>query len=431
MADKIGELGEALYRSAKANPERKFYTLFDKICRKDILEEAWRRVRTNNGAPGIDNTTMEEFQENRTENIDSIINDLRENRYTPQPARRVWIPKPNGKTRGLGIPTIRDRVVQQALKIVMEPIFEADFAEVSFGFRPNRSAHDAVDDIVKYLNFGCENVIDADITGCFDNIPRNLLMQKIAIRISDGRILKLIKSFLNAGIMENGAITYPEGTPQGSPLSPLLANIYLNELDRAWTAGTHSTETHIIRYADDFIILGKGDMIPEMQNLRKIMKSLHLDLNEEKTGITEAENGFDFLGFHFVRHFSRRRNKRVTRWFPSKKSLKAIRQKIREKTGNKALSTMTPWNALKEVETTLKGWSNYFKHSICGQPFARTWEYADKRIGLMHSRWKQKEHTGKYKNLELLGLKLSSPPPQNIYKRYNALRRSSSVSVVR
>ncbi|MHB8397295.1 MAG: group II intron reverse transcriptase/maturase [Thermoplasmataceae archaeon] len=312
-------------------------------------------MRATNGAPGIDNTTMEEFQENISENIDSIINDLMDNKYTPQPARRVWIPKPNGKIRGLGIPTVRDRIVQQAVKIVMEPIFEADFMDVSFGFRPNRSAHDAIDEIVKYLNFGCENVIDADITGCFDNIPRNLLMQKIAARISDGRVLKLIKSFLNAGIMENGNITNPEGTPQGSPLSPLLANIYLNDLDRAWTTGTHSTETHIVRYADDFIILGRGDMTPEMQNLRRIMKSLRLDLNEEKTGITEAENGFDFLGFHFVRHFSSRRNKRVTRWFPSRKSQKAIRQKIKEKTGNRALSTMTPWNAMKEVETTLEG----------------------------------------------------------------------------
>lgn len=331
MADRIGDLREALYRSAKASLDRRFYSLFDKIYRKDILEEAWQRVRANNGAPGIDSATIEEFQENRSENIDSIIDDLRNDRYMPQPARRVWIPKSNGKMRGLGIPTIRDRIVQQAVKIVLEPIFEADFIDVSFGFRPNRSAHDAIDEIVKYLNFGCENVIDADITGCFDNIPTNMLMQKIATRISDGRLLKLIKSFLNAGIMENGTITNPEGTPQGSPLSPLLANIYLNDLDRAWTAGKHSTETHIIRYADDFVILGRGNMIPEMQNLRKIMKSLHLDLNEEKTGITTAESGFDFLGFHFVRHFSRRRNKRVTRWFPSKKSQKAIRQKIKEK----------------------------------------------------------------------------------------------------
>lgn len=432
MADKVGELREALYRAAKANPNRRFYSLFDKVCRMDVLEEAWKLVRTNQGAPGTDDITIEEFQKDQSSNLEAIAKELREQKYVATPARRVWIPKSNGKKRGLGIPTVKDRIVQQAVKIVIEPIFEAGFMECSFGFRPNKSAHDAVDEIVNYLNFGYEHVIDADITGCFDNIPKSILMQNVAARISDGRTLKLVKSFLNAGIMEGDIVTNTEiGTPQGSPLSPLFANIYLNNLDMAWVSGKHTTETHIIRYADDFLILGKGDMEPEMQTLSGIMEQLKLDLNREKTRHTKAESGFDFLGFHFVRHYSRKQSKRVTRWFPSKKSGKVIRKKISEKTGRKALSTVTPYEALEDVKTILRGWSNYFRHSMCGTAFVSIWTYTDKRIGYMHSRWKQRERIGRYGNLKRLGLILPPPPSQDIYRRYNAVRRSSSVSVVR
>ncbi len=423
MDDKVRMFRETLYLSAKADGKRRFHALCDKVCRTDILREAWNTVERNGGTHGIDNVRIQDI-ENSEEFIQNMAQELKQRTYRPSPVRKVLIPKSNGKMRALGIPTVKDRVVQTAVKLVIEQIFEADFEDCSFGFRPDRSAHDAVDEVVKYLNFGCEQVIDADISGCFDNIPKHPLMMAVARRIVDGTILALIRSFLDAGIMDGSEFSYTAaGTPQGSPISPLLANIYLDHLDKRWKSAAHTTETHLIRYCDDFVILGMGSMEKEMELLREIMGELQLQLSVEKTRLTTAERGFDFLGFHFARHYSRRRRKRVTRWMPSSRARTRIKESIRQKTNKSNLATTTPYAAKQAVTRTITGWYQYFRHGMSTQAFTEIHDYAELSIGRMFSRWKQRKHIEKRMKLERRGLTLDRPPPATPYaKRAGAVR---------
>ncbi|EQD53023.1 RNA-directed DNA polymerase (Reverse transcriptase), partial [mine drainage metagenome] len=217
-------------------PERRFHSLYDKIQRMDVLEYAWKSVMKNGGSPGIDGITITKIKKDGIEPLlTEIQSELKARTYKPSPLKRVYIPKANGKRRPLSIPTVKDRITQTAIRIIIEPIFEIQFEPNSFGFRPNKSAHDAVNEIVKYMNYGCEHIIDADISACFDNIDKHELMEQVAKRISDGAMLHIIRQFLDAGIMEDNEIhTQNRGTPQGSPLSPLLANIYLDQLDKQW-----------------------------------------------------------------------------------------------------------------------------------------------------------------------------------------------------
>lgn len=416
MDDRVRMLRETLYLAAKADRNRRFHALFDKVCRKDILSEAWNTVERNGGTHGIDNVRIQDI-ENSEEFIQSIAQELKQHTYKPSPVRKVLIPKSNGKMRALGIPTVKDRVVQTAVKLVVEPIFESDFEDCSFGFRPDRSAHDAVDGVVKYLNFGCEHIIDADISGCFDNIPKHPLMMSVARRIVDGSTLALIRSFLDAGVMDNNEFSdTAAGTPQGSPISPLLANIYLDHLDKRWKSAEHTTETHLIRYCDDFVILGMGSMEKEMELLREIMGELQLQLSGEKTRLTTAEQGFDFLGFHFVRHYSAGRRKRTTRWIPSKRARTRIKENIRQKTDKSNLATTTPYDAKQSVTRTLTGWYQYFRHSMSTEAFTEVHDYAELSIGRMFSRWKQRKHIGKRRKLERQGLTIDGPPPAMPYR---------------
>lgn len=429
--EKVSELQQALYLAAKADSSRRFHSLYDKICRKDVLKEAWNRVRKNGGAAGTDGKAIEEIEQ-QEEGIEAfltgIAKELRDRTYRPSPLRRVWIPKPNGKRRGLGIPTVKDRVVQTAAKLVLEPIFEPDFEPNSYGFRPGKSAHEAVMEIVKRLNFGCEQVIDADITACFDTIPRGLLIREVARRVVDGAMLHLVKQWLDVGILDGGVMTHTEvGIPQGSPLSPLLANTFLDQLDKGWKrSGLPSREradAHLIRFADDFVILGIRDMNEAMTKLNEIMGGMGLTLSTEKTRPVNAEDGFDFLGFHFVRHYSKQKGKRTTRWFPSAKAQKRISERIRQLTDKSLLSTTNPYEAREKVVLALRGWGEYFRHSMATEVFAAVWGYADARLGRMERRWHQKPHIGRSGDrvkhgLSLIGTRVKPVP----YGAYYAAR---------
>src|SRR5712692_8215570 len=402
MDNRVSELQQSLCRAAKADKSRRFHSLYDKLYRGDVLTEAWNRVRANKGAAGTDGKTIEDIEREGVEAfLGQISKELKDGTYRPSPLRRVWIPKPNGKKRGLGIPTVRDRVVQTAAKLLLEPIFEQDFEPNSYGFRPEKSAHDAVMEVVKWLNFGCERVIDADITACFDTIPKGRLIGQVARRVVDGSMLHLVKQWLDAGVLDGGIVTkQEEGTPQGSPISPLLANIFLDQLDKEWMRSDmpskERADAHLVRYADDFVILGTRSMDEAMVRLNEIMGGIGLTLSREKTRIVEAEEGFEFLGFRFVRHYSGMRKKRVTRWFPSGKARKRAKEHIRQLTDKSNLLTGTPYDAMQAVVGTLRGWGAYFKHSMAQIAFEEVWGYADASLGRMNRRWHQQPHIGRH-----------------------------------
>jgi group II intron reverse transcriptase/maturase len=423
MGKNVSEFSSMLYEMAKTDSIRRFHSLYDKVQRMDFLEEAWKQVSENGGSAGTDGMTIRSFSEQGAQQLlEQIQQELRERTYRPSPLRRVWIPKPNGKKRGLGIPTVKDRIVQTAVKMVIEPLFECDFEPFSYGFRPNKSAHDAVEEIVKYLNFGCEHVVDADITACFDNIPRHNLMMQIAKRISDGALLHLIRQCLDAGIMENNEIHAQErGTPQGSPLSPLLANIFLDQLDKQWKHSLlwleSSANAHLVRYADDLVILSEGDAETVKRKLDDIMQSIGLQLNAEKTRVVEAGEGFDFLGFSFERHYSKRKRKRVTNWYPSARSKQRIRERILEMTHRSKLASTTPEETREQLVPVLNGWANYFIYSSATAAFTAVWEYAKYRLMIMYC---GQHNVPKWK--KSAGPIMDIGPPPMLRRKYNAIR---------
>jgi RNA-directed DNA polymerase len=302
--DEVRELQVKLYLAAKRSPNRRFHALWDRIHRRDVLERAWQQVRENRGAPGVDRTTIAAIEESGVEAfLDELQAELSEQRYRPRPARRVYIPKPGrSERRPLGIPAVKDRVCQTAAKLVLEPIFEADFRGCSFGFRPRRSAHQALDQIKREVMRGRRWVIDADIRGFFDALDPEILERLVRERISDRRVLKLLRSWLRAGVLEGEILLRPEvGSPQGSPISPLLANVYLNALDRAWEDG-HGGLGVLVRYCDDLVILcrTKAQAEAALRELRALLAGLRLELADAKTRLVcldnEGEGSFDFLG---------------------------------------------------------------------------------------------------------------------------------------
>ena len=325
--DKVEILQNKLTGIAKDDPKRKFHSLRDKVYRMDFLERAWHDVKTNRGSPGPDGISIPEIEAQGAEQLLlQLQKELRAGNYKPGPILRVYIPKPNGGKRPLGIPNVRDRIVQASVKLLIEPIFEVDFLPCSYGFRPGKSAKGATKEIYKWLNYGHTYILDADIEHCFDEIPHNKLLDAVSRRISDKYVLKLISMWLKSSILENGSLRkIKKGTPQGGVISPLLANIYLDQLDKWWVqqgmTRKSGCDARMVRYADDIVILSsKPTDIPE-KTLRRLLSQLELKLSEKKTRFVEAKDGFDFLGFRFVRRLSSKYGKQKTYYFPSPKSV--------------------------------------------------------------------------------------------------------------
>ena len=377
--DTVQELQRKLYQKAKSKADFRFYALYDKVYRIDVLSKAWERVKSNKGASGIDGQTFEDIEQQGVgQFLKGIQQELKAKTYRPQPARRVYIPKPDGTKRLLSIPTIKDRVVQTALKLVIEPIFEAGFEDCSYGFRPNRSSQQAALEVRKLLNFGYKEVIETDIEDCFGSIPHRELLDMVAKRVVDGNILWIVKLFLKAGVMEGkDRWTDNKGTPQGGVISPLLANIYLNNIDKGWKPLNNSAR--LIRYADDLVIMTKYRSEMIKAKLEEIVTRLKLRLKQSKTRILNAEyEHFDFLGFTFIKDLNRNKDKRTTYFYPSHKAENAIRRRIRQIVDYRRPVKVE--NIVKELTPVVRGWVNYFRIANSSRKFGKIKFYTAQRI---------------------------------------------------
>ena len=363
--ERVRNFQRKIYQKAKEEPKFRFYRLYDKVYLLHFLTEAYKRVKKNRGAPGVDGVTFKQIEKKGWLSFLLNIQEEIENKtYKPQAVKRVLIPKANGKTRPLGIPTIKDRVVQMSCKMVIEPIFEADFDDSSYGFRPKRSAADAVKNIKKNLKEGYKQVYDADLSAYFDTIPHTKLLILIAQRISDNDIIHLIKLWLKAPVMEDGKMSGGKknkvGTPQGGVISPLLANIYLDRLDRMVRNNPTFKSIRIVRYADDFVLMGHTIDDSALVMLKNFLKRLELEINQEKTKMLNAqEEAFDFLGFTFQYHNSRfKKYEKYLSIRPCKKSFNKLIDNIRESLldyRNKPIVL-----TVKMLNPKLRGWLNYF-----------------------------------------------------------------------
>ena len=362
--DRTRVLWERLYVSAKSQPERRYGNLYDKVWRPDVLREAWKRVSANRGAPGVDGKSIQWI---RDYGVDRYLAELgvvlRADDYRPDLVRRTYIPKGDGRERPLGIPTVTDRVVQMAVKRVIEPLFEANFLPCSYGFRPGRSSHQAIGLIDDHLRRGYGWVVDVDLKSYFDTIPHDRLLELVQRRVTDRKIVRLIRRWLKAGVLVEGRVEYPElGSPQGGVLSPLLANIYLHEVDREWQA--RGPRSVLVRYADDMLILcpGEQDAQREYDHLREVVASLGLTLNADKTRVTQARDGFEFLGFSFRRgtYTRRGRVREIMIKVPRAKSEKGMRAKLKDVA--KATRLGEPLDeTVRRFNSKLRGWVNYFR----------------------------------------------------------------------
>src|SRR5215468_8308095 len=389
--DKIRSLQRKLYCKAKAEPTFRFYLLYDKICREDILVHAYRLARMNAGAPGVDGMTFARIEEQGLEAwLAGLRAELVSKTYRPDSVRRVMIPKTNGGERPLGIPTIRDRVIQTAARIVIEPIFEADFEDNAYGYRPARGAVDAVKEVHRHLCRGYADVVDADLSKYFDTIPHSELIKSVARRVVDRNVLRLIKMWLRAPIEErdadetrrmSGGKRNKRGTPQGGVASPLLANIYMNRFLKYWrlTKRGEAFRARVVTYADDFVILSRGHAAEALAWTKAVMTRLRLTLNEDKTSLRNARRErFDFLGCSFGPH----RYKATGDWYlrasPSKKSMQRFKTKI----GNLLLpGNIDPWPELRDtLNSSLLGWSNYFCHGTRRSAFRSIDRYVYERV---------------------------------------------------
>ncbi len=392
--EKVRQLQRKLYLAAKSNSKRRFHALYDKTHRKDVLAEAWKRVKANGGAGGIDRMTIADVEMYGVEKfLQEIQQELMEGGYRPTPVRRTFIPKGNGEQRPLGIPIIKDRVVQMSVKIVIEPLFEADFKECSYGFRPKRSAHQALDRIRKDTARKGWWIVDADIKGYFNNINHEKLMLMVKQRISDRRILKLIWQWLRAGVMEDGRYTESElGSPQGGVISPFLANVYLHYLDSKW-------ETHykhlgkLIRYCDDFVVIcrTKKEAEQALKTVKAIMGRLELELHPDKTKLVsmwDGKEGFDFLGFHHrrkVSETSKGQHFSETHQFPSKKAMQKMRDNIKGVFASRSTLLLDVQRMIEILNPKIIGMRNYYGLKNAGKQLNKMDWYIIKKFTLWYN----------------------------------------------
>lgn len=383
---KLQEFQRVLYDKAKTEPKYRFYSLYDKTYRTDILAEAYARVKANGGTCGVDGETFEDVEKKGvTEYLGELQLEMKEQRYTPLPVKRVYIPKANGKERPLGIPTVRDRIVQTAFLMVLEPIFEADFADSSYGFRPKKSAHGAIREIYKYLNWGCTEVYDVDLEKYFDTVEHWKLMRLVARRISDSQILHVIKQWLSCGYVEEGRHQNSKrGTPQGGVISPLLANIYLNPVDQAFKrngmGNISKGSIHLVRYADDLLILAQKELRKGIDLLESYTNRLGLRINREKTRMVKMIEGekVDFLGFRFHHVQDRKRKKRLMLVYPSPESQRRCRERVR-----KLVHHSIPLRTKEQVENVnrfLRGWVGYYRLGNATRVLQQMAQYVNKRV---------------------------------------------------
>jgi RNA-directed DNA polymerase len=391
MPDKVRDLQIKLYRKAKNEPEFRFYQLYDKVYREDVLLRAWTLAKANQGAPGVDGESFEDIEtRGLKEWLNGLRKELHERTYRPQPVRRVMIPKPGGGERPLGIPTIRDRVAQTAAKLILEPIFEAELEPNAYAYRPKKSAQDAIQAVDRLLHEGYTDIVDADLSKYFDTIPHSELLQCVARRVVDKHMLHLVKVWLKVPVEERdekgnkrltGGKDNDRGTPQGGVISPLLANLYMNRMLKGWkrTGRGERYRARIVNYADDFVILSRGKANEALEWTRGVLDRLGLTLNEKKTSIRDARRErFDFLGYTFGPHFSRRTGREYIGYSPSKKSVNRIREKVRE---HLRPSNVAPWEEVRErLNQKLKGWKAYFGLGSVTKAYEVLDEHVEERV---------------------------------------------------
>ena len=389
--EKIETLRRKLYAKAKAEPDFRFYLLYDKVYRADMLAHAYALAKANAGAPGVDGVTFAMIDAMGEEEwITALAEELRAKTYRPQPVRRVMIPKAGGGERPLGIPTIRDRVVQTAAKLVLEPIFEADFAPETYGYRPGRSAIDAVRRVHGHLRAGYTDVVDADLSKYFDTIPHDELLKSVARRISDKYVLSLIKMWLKVPVEERdgtgrkrlrGGKGSKRGTPQGGVISPLLANIYMNRFLKYWNRNNlgQRLRAHVVVYADDLVILSRGHASKAYEMLKDVMTRIGLTVNETKTKLREATSErFDFLGYSFGPYWDRRTGKRYLGAGPSPKSRQRLKGKVH---ALMVPGNMRPWPEIRDqLNSLLGGWQAYFGYGTLSRVYSDVNWYVANRV---------------------------------------------------